>query len=93
MKCEIRFFVLEHFGTKWFDDLKMSPFLSNFEVDSRPRVSTPCRGGSHHSIGNVQWHGCTSAAGSGSLGRSVNSMLLVVNVGHSESFEVRNYGQ
>lgn len=40
------------------------------EVDSRPRVSTSCRGGSHHSIGNVQWHGCTSAAGSGSLERS-----------------------
>lgn len=71
MKCEIRFFVLGHFGTKWFDGLKMSPFLSAFfEVDSRPRVSTPCRGGSHHSIGNVQWHGCTSAAGSGSLERS-----------------------
>ena len=55
----------------WFDGLKMSPFLSAFfEVDSRPRVSTSCRGGSHHSIGNVQWHGCTSAAGSGSLERS-----------------------
>lgn len=36
MKCEIRFFVLGHFGTKWFDGLKMSPFLSAFFRGGQP---------------------------------------------------------
>lgn len=60
--------ILEPNGLMVWRSHHFCPLFS--EVDSRPRVSTPCRGGSHHSFGNVQGHGCTSAAGSGSLERS-----------------------